>query len=195
MEELVRVPPERFGNPLEEEIEDILRRGYMRRGRQEGGLEGRLHRELGMILAIKGIKEIGEGKIIPGDGAAYHRTRFEALVFQPELYEVIDGEVVEIAEFGAFIRFAAFDALVHVSQITDDYISYDKKREALVGRETRKVLEVNDMIRARIVAVSLNPERPKESKINLTMRQPSLGKFEWIEKAKKKAKAEKKESK
>ncbi len=191
MEELVRVPPERFGYPLEEVIEDILRRGYIFKGRQEGGFEGRLHPDLGMILAIYEIKEIGEGRVIPGDGAAYHRTKFEALVFQPELHEIIDGEVVEIVEFGAFIRFAAFDALVHVSQITDDYISYDKKREALVGKETRKVLEVNDKVRARIVAVSLNPEKQKESKINLTMRQPGLGKFEWIEEAKKKA--EKKE--
>jgi len=191
MEELVRVPPGKFGNPLEEEIDDVLRKGYMYKGRQEGGLEGRLHAELGMILAVKEIKEIGEGRVIPGDGAAYHRTKFEALVFQPELHEVIDGEVVEIAEFGAFIRFAAFDALVHVSQITDDYISYDKKREALVGKETRKVLEVKDKVRARLVAVSLNPEKEKESKINLTMRQPGLGKFEWIEESKKKEKKKK----
>lgn len=193
MKELIRVPPERFGSPVEEVIEDILRKGYMFKERQEGGFEGRLNPDMGMILAIYKITKIGEGKIIPGDGAAYHRTEFEVLIFHPELHEIIDGEVVEIVEFGAFVRFAAFDALVHVSQITDDYISHDKKREALVGKETRKALEVNDRVRARIVAVSLNPDKKKESKINLTMRQPGLGKFKWIEDAKKNAMNKEKE--
>src|SRR5205823_4451286 len=32
-----------------------------------------------------------------------------------------------------------------------------------------------------IVAVSLNERAPRESKIGLTMRQPALGKLDWIE--------------
>jgi DNA-directed RNA polymerase subunit E' len=35
-------------------------------------------------------------------------------------------------------------------------------------------------VRARIVALSLNERNPRESKIGLTMRQPGLGKIEWI---------------
>ena len=35
-------------------------------------------------------------------------------------------------------------------------------------------------MRARIVALSLNERNPRESKIGLTMRQPGLGKIEWI---------------
>lgn len=176
----MRVPPDRFGEPLEEVVGDILRIGYQHRGRYEGGYEGKLDKDLGVILAITKIIEIGDGRVIPGDGASYHYVTFEALVFYPELQEIIDGEVVEIVDFGAFVRIGALDALIHVSQITDDYIVYDEKRGALIGKETRKVLEVGDRVRGRIVAVSLNPEKPKESKINLTMRQPGLGKWEWI---------------
>jgi len=40
---------------------------------------------------------------------------------------------------------------------------------------------MGDKVRTRIVAVSLNERAPRESKIGLTMRQPSLGKLEWIE--------------
>lgn len=192
MKELVRVPPERFGTKLEETVMDILKRGYDYRGRQEGGYEGRLHPELGMILAVTKIVDIEDGRVIPGDGAAYHPTTFEMLVFKPELHEIVDGEVVEIVDFGAFVRFASFDGLVHVSQLTDDFIVYDKKRGALVGKETRRALEVGDRVRARVVAVSLNPEKTKESKINLTMRQPALGKFEWIMEEKQKAKKKEK---
>lgn len=159
---------------------------FLGKGGSEGGYEGKLDRDMGVLLAITEIKEIKDGTVISGDGAAYHKTTFEALIFKPELHEIIDGEIVEIVEFGAFMRFGPLDGLIHVSQVTDDYIVSDAKRGALVGKESSKALCAGDKVRARIVAVGLNPEKSKESKINLTMRQPGLGKFEWLEEAKKK---------
>ncbi len=182
----MRVPPRRFGEPLEQVIMEILKIGYDYKGRIEGGYEGKLDRDLGIILGIRKIIEIEEGRVIPGDGASYHHVTFEALVFYPELHEILDGEVVEIVDFGAFIRIGPLDGLIHVSQITDDYIVHDEKRGALIGKETKKVLEVGNKVRARVVAVSLNPDKPKESKINLTMRQPGLGRWEWLEEERKK---------
>jgi DNA-directed RNA polymerase subunit E' len=197
MEDLVRVPPDKFGKPLKEVIDNILRAGYEHNGRLEGGYEGKIDKDQGALLVITDIKSISDGSVIPGDGSAFHNVVFEALVYRPELHEIIDGEVVEIVEFGAFIRFGPLDGLIHVSQITDDFIIYDKKRGALVGKESNKTLEVGDKVRARVVAVSLNSDKAKESKINLTMRQPCLGKFEWLKEAKKKGKEkpEKKEVK
>ncbi len=188
MEDLIRVPPERFNEPLEEIIMDILKSGYEYQERQEGSYEGRLDKDIGVILAITKIIDIRDGSVIPGDGAAYHKTSFETLTFKPELQEVLDGEVIEIVEFGAFVRFGPLDGLIHVSQITDDYIVYDGKRGALLGKTSNKALEVGDRIRARVVAVSLNPDKSKDSKINLTMRQPGLGKDEWLEEQKNKSK-------
>jgi len=195
LKDLVRVPPQRFGEPLEEVIMEILKVGYEYKGRIEGGYEGKLDKDLGVILGIKRIIDIEEGRVIPGDGASYHYVTFEALVFYPELQEILDGEVVEIVDFGAFVRIGPLDGLIHVSQITDDYIVHDEKRGALIGKETKRVLEVGDRVRARIVAVSLNPEKPKESKINLTMRQPGLGKWEWLEDERRKKEKEKEKSK
>ncbi len=197
MEDLVRVPPAEFGKPLEEVIEDILKVGYDYNGRLEGGYEGKIDKDQGAVLAVTEIKSVKDGAVIPGDGAAFHNVVFEALVYRPELHEIIDGEVVEIVEFGAFIRFGSLDGLIHVSQITDDFIIYDKKRGALVGKESNKTLEVGDKVRARVVAVSLSSDKAKESKINLTMRQPGLGKFEWLKEAKEKGKEkpDKKETK
>jgi DNA-directed RNA polymerase subunit E' len=197
MEDLVRVPPEEFGKPLDEVIENILKLGYEFNGRLEGGYEGKIDKDQGAVLAVTEVRSVEDGAVIPGDGAAFHNVVFEALVYRPELHEIVDGEVVEIVEFGSFIRFGPLDGLIHVSQITDDFIIYDKKRGALVGKESNKTLEVGDKVRARVVAVSLSSDKAKESKINLTMRQPGLGKFEWLKEAKKKGKAkpEKKETK
>jgi len=40
---------------------------------------------------------------------------------------------------------------------------------------------VDDLIRARIVTYKINERNPNESRIGLTMRQPGLGKLEWLE--------------
>jgi DNA-directed RNA polymerase subunit E' len=47
-----------------------------------------------------------------------------------------------------------------------------------MGKESKKTLENGDKVRARIVTISL--KKAKENKIGLTMRQPGLGKLDWI---------------
>jgi len=163
----------------------------------ENTMAGRIDREIGLVLAATQMIEIGESRIIMGDGAIYYNAVLEILVYQPVLNEVVEGTVTEITEFGAFVNFGPMDGLIHVSQITEDFMSYDQKNANLVGKESRKVLKLSDYVRARIVSVSLKP-RFSDSKIGLTMRQPYLGKKEWLEEEKRaqkerKEKVEKKE--
>ncbi len=44
------------------------------------------------------------------------------LTYMPFVEEVVAGEVTELAEFGAFVRIGPIDGLVHVSQITNDFL-------------------------------------------------------------------------
>ena len=182
IEDTVRVPPNMFEEPLEDVAFELLNENYV----------GKIDKKMGLMVTVKEIEEIGIGRVIMGDGAAYHDVTFTALFFKPELQEIIEGEVIEITEFGAFIRMGPMDGLVHVSQVTDDYINYDSKRGALLGKESKKTLEEGNKVRARIVALSLKGKSSKETKIGLTMRQPGLGKDEWIENEKKKTKKGKK---
>ncbi len=178
IEDTVRVPPTLFDEPLEEIAFELLNENYV----------GMIDKKLGLMVTVKEIEEIGIGRVIMGDGAAYHNVTFTALFFKPDLQEIVEGEVIEITEFGAFVRMGPMDGLVHVSQVTDDYINYDSKRGALLGKESKKTLEEGDKVRARIVALSLKGKSSKETKIGLTMRQPGLGRPEWIEKEKRKKK-------
>ncbi|MGB9901704.1 DNA-directed RNA polymerase [Methanothrix sp.] len=171
LEGVVRIPPEDMGKPLNEAVEMALRTKY----------EARVDRTLGAIVAILGVDSIGEGRIIAGDGAVYYDAVFDAIVFKPEMQEVVEGEVVEIVKFGAFVSIGPFDGLLHVSQITDEYMAYDEKNARLVSKDTNKFLAEGDRVRARIIAVSLNEKDPRGSKIGLTMRQTGLGKIEWLE--------------
>ncbi len=178
IEDTVRIPPSRFEDPLENVAVEILNESYV----------GTIDKKLGLMVTVNEIEELGTGKVIMGDGAAYHDVLFTALFFKPELHEIVEGEVIEITEFGAFIRIGPMDGLVHVSQVTDDYINYDGKRGALIGKESKKSLEEGNKVRARIVALSLKGKSSKETKIGLTMRQPGLGRIEWIDEEKNKKK-------
>jgi DNA-directed RNA polymerase subunit E' len=175
VEDTVRVPPNRFGEPLREVIMDLLRKNY----------QGIMDRDVGLVLAITGLREVGVGRVIMGDGASYHNVVFDFLSYKPELNEVVAGEVVEIVDFGAFLRIGPIDALVHVSQVMDDFVSHDKKKGVLSGKESRRILKEGDKVRARIVSVGV--KRGKGGKIGVTMRQPGLGKLEWIQEARKEA--------
>jgi len=96
--------------------------------------------------------------------------------------------VVDITEFGAFIRCGALDGLVHVSQVMDDFVSYDEKNSQLVGKQSRRVLKEGDKVRARIISVSFT----EQSKLGLTMRQPFLGNLKWLTEEPKEYRVEKK---
>jgi DNA-directed RNA polymerase subunit E' len=176
VEDTVRVPPKRFSEELMLVITQEL----------EGMSVGKIDKNLGVILAVTEVKEVGEGRIILGDGAVYYKAKFSMLVYQPVVNEVVEGSVTEVTEFGAFVNFGPIDGLIHVSQITEDFMSYDQKNAAFIGRESNKILKVGDVVQARIVTVSMK-SRVSESKIGLTMRQPYLGKLEWIEDDQKRA--------
>jgi DNA-directed RNA polymerase subunit E' len=170
MEDTIRIPPETFGKPL-----DAV--GYQQ---VKARYEGVVDEVLGYVIAVLNVKVSPVGKIIPGDGATYHKVNFSLLTFYPLLQEIIEGEVVEIADFGAFVRIGPVDALLHVSQLMDDFITYDEKQGILMGKETGRKLATGDRVRVRITAVSL-ARAGGSAKIGVTARQPFLGKLEWIE--------------
>lgn len=169
----VRIPPTLLGEDVVPTVKNALR----------VKLEGQIDKKLGSLVAICKIDNIGEGHILVGDGAVYYDVTFEAIMFVPELQEIIEGEVVETVGFGVFVGIGPLDGLLHVSQITDDFISYDAKNARLVTKNGGKSIAEGDHVRARIVAVSINEREPKDSKIGLTMRQTALGKLQWLEEA------------
>jgi DNA-directed RNA polymerase subunit E' len=166
----VRIAPELLGDDVTNAVRIAL----------IDKLEGEIDKTLGAIVAVIDVVEVGDGHILAGDGAVYYDATFDAVVFKLELQEIIEGSVVEIVEFGSFIGIGPMDGLVHVSQITDEYISFDSKNARLVTKESNRSLSEGDHVRARVVALSINEREPRDSKIGLTMRQPALGRIEWI---------------
>ena len=167
--DVVRIPPSLFGTTLKKAAVNILKEKY----------ESMINAELGYIIMILDAKVDEMGKMIAGDGGTFHKVQFEALTFYPKLQEIVQGEIVDITDFGAFVRIGPTDALLHLSQVMDDYLKSDVKMGLILANQSGRTLKVGSTLRARITAVSLG-KAAAMGKIGITCRQPFLGADEWI---------------
>jgi DNA-directed RNA polymerase subunit E' len=182
IEDRIRVPPSMFGSDMDEAALRILRERY----------EGRIFKELGMVLSVDKAHVVSDGVVIPGDGSAYYTVEFDALTFLPTVNEVYRALVKEIVEFGAFASIGPFQGLLHVSQIGRDKYMFDKKTKALTTKAVNRNVKKGDELLVKVSTVSLKSS-PSDTKIGLTMRPDGLGKPEWSEEVGKSAGATKKE--
>lgn len=165
VEDEVAVQPKLFSLGLEEAVKQSAAEKF----------EGKTTEDIGVPLAVVSVEEIGEGKVLAGDPAVHYPAKISILCWRPVDQEIVEGEVVDITEFGAFIRIGAIDGLVHISQVMDDFVSYDEKNSQLAGKSSKRILKVGDAARGRIISISLK----ENNKIGLTMRQPFLGAEKW----------------
>ena len=175
VEEHVRVEPKHFGLLTREAIERQINESFI----------DSVSKELGYVIAVVSVDHVEDGVIIPGDGAAYYKSIFKLVVWRPELHELVYGTISEITNFGAFMQIGPAQGMIHISQTMDDYVSLNKTG-TLSGKSSRRSLGKGDDCVARIVAISYKGDSPK---IGLTMRQPGLGKLEWLAENKKKQEA------
>ena len=166
VQDYIRVEPKLFGLPTMEAVDQQLKKIYT----------DYYDKEIGKVITVIRVLEVGDGVIIPGDGAAYYNTKFKLLVWKPEMHELVYGIISEITNFGAFINLGVMKGMIHISQTMEDYVSFSKTN-ILTGKSTKRSLKQRDLCLARIVAISHKGDEPK---IGLTMRQPGLGKLEWI---------------
>ncbi|MEJ2259778.1 MAG: DNA-directed RNA polymerase subunit E/E' [Nitrosopumilaceae archaeon] len=145
--DVVRIPPSLFGTTLKKAALNILKEKY----------ESMINADLGYIIMILDAKVEEMGKMVAGDGGTFHKVEFDALTYYPKLQEIVHGEIVDITDFGAFVRIGP-----------------------------TRTLKVGSTLRSRITAVSLG-KAATMGKIGITCRQPFLGADEWIAEEIKKA--------
>ena len=172
VEDHVRVEPRHFGLPTKQAVEKQLNESYV----------DKVNKELGFVIGVVSVDEVDDGVIIPGDGAPFYKSKFKLLAWKPELHELVYGAITEITTFGAFIQIGPAQGMIHISQTMEDYVSLSKTG-SLSGKASKRNLSKGDECLARIVAISF---KSGEMKIGLTMRQPGLGKLEWLNEDKKK---------
>ncbi|MCL5440448.1 MAG: DNA-directed RNA polymerase [Candidatus Marsarchaeota archaeon] len=163
-----KMPPDKFGGDIVEVASEMLQKKY----------EGSIDKDMGVIVCVFNVRDIGDGNIYPGDPSTHHDAEFDVVTYAPHVDELVVGDVTELAEFGAFMRIGPMDGLVHVSQIANDFLSLDRKIPAFLSKKTSLSLKKGDIAYAKISTVSMKSS-VKDSKIALTMRPTGLGKSEW----------------
>lgn len=167
LKDFIRVPPRSFSEDIDTAILAQVKQKY----------SGYTSPDLGIVIDVVKVTSHTDGILIPGDGAAFYETEFEVLLLRIGLQEVIVGKIRDITDFGAFITLGPVEGMIHVSQTMDDFVSFSKEK-VLQGKDKGNTLKVNDICRARVIAISFkdiaNP------KIGLTMRQNLLGKVDSL---------------
>src|SRR3989344_3053983 len=97
IEDYVRVEPRLFGLPTLEAVTNQLKKIY----------QDYYDKEIGKAVAVVDVLEVGDGVVIPGDGAAYYNSRFKLITWKPEMQEIAYGAITETTNFGAFIDLGA----------------------------------------------------------------------------------------
>ena len=180
LRDTVEVPPKHLADVTPDLVKKLL----------QDKLEGRVDEDVGSVVSVIDVHEIGDGAVLPNEPGVYYEAEFDALTFDPQMQEVVDGEIVEVVSFGAFVGIGPVDGLLHVSQISDEYLAYDEENQMLASRESNRTLGVGDTVRTRIVTKSIDERNPRDSKIGLTAKQGGLGKHGWLKEEREKRKAE-----
>jgi DNA-directed RNA polymerase subunit E' len=171
LRDTVEVPPEHLADVSTELVKGLL----------QDRLEGQVDEDVGSVVSVIEVDDIGDGRVLPNEPGVYYEAEFDALTFDPQMQEVVDGEIVEVVSFGAFVGIGPVDGLLHVSQISDEYLAFDDENQQLASRESNRTLGTGDAVRARIVTKSIDERNPRDSKIGLTGKQVGLGKHGWLE--------------
>ncbi|MEM0020761.1 MAG: DNA-directed RNA polymerase [Fervidicoccaceae archaeon] len=166
IKEIIRLPPERLNENLDEVARNILNSQY----------SGTYDERLGIIIGVYDVSAEPIGKILHGDGGSYHWVEASVLSIKPQMNEVVLGTVYSVRDFGIFVSIGPIDGFIHKSQLSDEFVEYDSSRQAFILKQSNRIIEKGDIVRARVVAFGYNLER-KELRLQLTMRQPYLGKI------------------
>ena len=70
---------------------------------------------------------------------------------------VMDAVVCTVRNFGIFVELpeSLMQGLVHVSTLEDDFYQYDERLERLIGRRTKRVIQIGDKVRVQVARVDV----------------------------------------
>ena len=71
--------------------------------------------------------------------------------------DVMEAVVCTVRNFGIFVELpdSLMQGLVHISTLEDDFYQYDERRERLVGRGTKRVIQIGDKLRVQVARVDV----------------------------------------
>ena len=69
----------------------------------------------------------------------------------------MEAVVCTVRNFGIFVELpeSLVQGLVHISTLEDDFYHYDEKRERLVGKRSKRVIQIGDKLNVQVERVDV----------------------------------------
>jgi len=99
---------------------------------------------------------------------------------QDKIGEVYDATVAGVTGFGLFVELDGIfiEGLVHVTELGNDYFTFDKSKHAMIGERTHLSYRLGDRLKVKVVRVDLETSKidlsliDAEGKVILTKKPP-----------------------
>lgn len=159
VEDLIRIPPHTFDTPIEEAIINEVNLKYA----------NKVVSNLGLVITVWDLLDIKDGRLKPGDGAAFVETRFRCIVWKPFTGEIVTGWVAECSAEGIKVKVGFFDDIFIPKSYLFENCSFKVADKAWVWSpdgENELYIDANDKIRFRIeeeVFVNVKPKNSNEA--------------------------------
>ena len=71
--------------------------------------------------------------------------------------DAMDAVVSSVKNFGIFVELteSLVQGLVHISTLEDDFYHYDEQRERLVGKRTKRIIQIGDKLKVQVERVDV----------------------------------------
>ncbi len=128
------------------------------RGQETGAQQGKVRRySVGELARIAEHVSSTERVADEAETESVELKKLE--YFQQQLLrgklDVMEAVVCTVRNFGIFVELpdSLAQGLVHISTLEDDFYQYDERRERLVGRRTKRVIQIGDKLHVQVERV------------------------------------------
>eukprot|EP00301_Raphidiophrys_heterophryoidea_P019389 c4332_g1_i1.p1 GENE.c4332_g1_i1~~c4332_g1_i1.p1 ORF type:complete len:172 (+),score=44.45 c4332_g1_i1:41-556(+) len=118
-------------------------------------VEGTCSASYGFVICVTNVRRVGLGVILPQQGSAKFRMKFEAVVFRPFKGEVFDTTVTFVNHMGFDASVGPLTVFVAKKNIPDDMKFHDPGKFMSEDENGAKPIEKGSVVRMKVIGVSL----------------------------------------
>lgn len=142
----IRVPASKLDQPIEDVLRDELNKRFA----------NKVVLDVGLVICLHNIVEVGESYIYQGDGAIHTRCVYQMIVFRPQIGEVICGTLKSSSKEGLIVSLNFFDSIVIPPQQLNEPSHFNETDQIWTwsyedeGQAHQLSLDVGEQIRFRV---------------------------------------------
>lgn len=174
LKDTIRVPPNKLEEPVEGVLIDELNMRFA----------NKVMLDIGLVICLFDIAEIGESSIYCGDGAIHTQCTCRMIVFRPAIGEIICGTLKSSSKEGLSVSIGFFDSITIPPENLCEPANFNETDQTwtwhYVDEEDKQhnlLLEVGDQIRFRVhkeIFVDVSPQGPSQVNASVPTPGPSL---------------------